>query len=104
MSGKKSAEPSPQSIARSNRQRLAAEEGTRAMADVERQAVDVRKNMARLRELREAKEAADATLQASLPTANPDEAQEKADAIVEFNCVDENLERAGHMPKSADRA
>lgn len=66
MSGKKSAEPSPQSIARTNRQRLAAEEGTRAMADVERQAVDVRKNMARLRELREAKEAADATLQASL--------------------------------------
>lgn len=37
------------------------------MADAERQAVDVRKNMARLRELREAKEAADATLQASLP-------------------------------------
>lgn len=37
------------------------------MADVERQAVDVRKNMARLRELREAKEAADATLRASLP-------------------------------------
>ena len=67
MSGKKSAEPSPQSIARTNRQRLAAEEGTRAMADVERQAVDVRKNMARLRELRHAKEAADATLQASLP-------------------------------------
>lgn len=37
------------------------------MADAERQAVDVRKNMARLRELREAKEAADAMLQASLP-------------------------------------
>ena len=67
MSGKKSAEQSPQSIARTNRQRLAAEEGTRAMADVERQAVDVRKNMARLREQREAKEAADATLQPSLP-------------------------------------
>ncbi len=37
------------------------------MADAEKQAVDVRKNMARLRELREAKEVADATLQASLP-------------------------------------
>jgi len=37
------------------------------MADAERQAVDVRKNMARLRELRQAKEVADATLQASLP-------------------------------------
>jgi hypothetical protein len=67
ISAKKSAEPSPESIARSNRQRLAAEEGARAMADVEMQAVQVRKNMARLRELREAKEAADATLRASLP-------------------------------------
>jgi hypothetical protein len=34
---------------------LAAEEGARALADVERQAIDVRKNMARLRELRETK-------------------------------------------------
>ena len=67
MSARKSAEPSPEGIARSNRQRLAAEEGVRAMADAERQAVDVRKNMTRLRELRQAKEAADATLQASLP-------------------------------------
>ncbi|MCK1421850.1 transcriptional regulator [Bradyrhizobium sp. 147] len=67
MSAKRSAEPSPEAVARSNRQRLAAEEGARAMADAEKQAVDVRKNMARLRELREAKEVADATLQASLP-------------------------------------
>ncbi|WP_369725012.1 transcriptional regulator [Bradyrhizobium sp. LLZ17] len=67
MSAKRSAEPSPEGIARSNRQRLAAEEGAKAMADAERQAVDVRKNMARLRELRQAKEVADATLQASLP-------------------------------------
>jgi hypothetical protein len=67
MSAKRSAEPSPEGIARSNRQRLAAEEGAKAMADAEKQAVDVRKNMARLRELRQAKEVADATLQASLP-------------------------------------
>jgi hypothetical protein len=67
MSARKSAEPSPEGIARSNRQRLASEEGARAMADAEKQAVDVRRNMARLRELREAKEAADSTLQASLP-------------------------------------
>ncbi|RZN02803.1 transcriptional regulator [Bradyrhizobium genosp. SA-3] len=67
MRAKRSAEPSPEAIARSNRQRLAAEEGARAMADAEKQAVDVRKNMARLRELREAKEAAEAVLQASLP-------------------------------------
>jgi hypothetical protein len=56
MTGKKS-EPSPESIARANRQRLAYEEGVRAMADVEREAAAVRKNMERLRALREAKEA-----------------------------------------------
>ena len=57
MSGKKTAEPSPESISRANRQRLAQEEGARAMADLERQAVEIRKNMQRLRALREAKEA-----------------------------------------------
>ena len=77
MSARKSAEPSPEAIARTNRQRLAAEEGVRAMADAERQAVDVRKNMARLRELRKAKEAADATLQASLPAPAPTKRKKK---------------------------
>jgi hypothetical protein len=57
MSGKRSDEPSPESIARANRQRLAAEEGARAMADLDRQAIEIRKNMERLRALREAKEA-----------------------------------------------
>lgn len=57
MAGKKSADPSPESIARANRQRLAAEEGARAMADVEQKAISVRKNMDRLRALREAREA-----------------------------------------------
>jgi hypothetical protein len=71
MSAKRSAEPTPEAIARSDRQRAAAEEGARAMAEAERQAVDVRKNMARLRELRKAKEAADADLQASLPAPTP---------------------------------
>jgi len=42
MSGKRSAEPSPESIARANRQQLAVEEGARAMADLERQAIEVR--------------------------------------------------------------
>jgi hypothetical protein len=56
MAGKKSGDPSPESIARANRQRLAFEEGIRAMADVEREAAAVRKNMERLRVLREAKE------------------------------------------------
>jgi hypothetical protein len=57
MSGKKDSAPSPESIARANRRRLATEEGVRAMADVAQKAADVRKNMERLRSLREAKEA-----------------------------------------------
>jgi hypothetical protein len=52
---KRTVEPSPESIARANRQRLAQEESVRALADVERQAVEIRKNMQRLRALREAK-------------------------------------------------
>jgi len=71
MSARKSTEPSPDSIARVNRRRLAAEEGAQALVDVERHAIDIRKNMARLRELREAKEAADATLRASSPAPSP---------------------------------
>ncbi|MGF6310501.1 hypothetical protein ABIB82_004745 [Bradyrhizobium sp. i1.8.4] len=71
MSAKKSAKPSPESIARSNRQRLSAEEGTRALAEVERRAIEVRKNIARLRELRVTKEAADASLRVSLPAHAP---------------------------------
>jgi hypothetical protein len=56
MAGKKSGEPSPESIARANRLRIAAEEGKKAMVDVVKQAVAVRENMARLRSLREAEE------------------------------------------------
>jgi hypothetical protein len=56
--GKKPAEPSPEAIARANRQRLAQEEGARAMADAERRAIEVRQNMQRLRALREAREEA----------------------------------------------
>ncbi|WP_440641935.1 transcriptional regulator [Bradyrhizobium sp. PUT101] len=67
MSTKKPAVPSPESIARSDRKRLAAEEGARALADVEKQAIEVRKNMARLREVREAKQAADEALRTALP-------------------------------------
>ncbi|MBR1087352.1 transcriptional regulator [Bradyrhizobium manausense] len=67
MSTRKSAVPSPEAIARAGRQRLAAEEGVRAIADVERQAIEVRKNMARLRQLREAREAADAARAATEP-------------------------------------
>ena len=77
MSAKKSPEPSPEGIARLNRQRLAAEEGARAMADAEKRAADIRLNMARLRELREAKEADDATLQASRPAPSPTKRKRK---------------------------
>ncbi|MCW2018209.1 UNVERIFIED_ORG: hypothetical protein M2193_007450 [Bradyrhizobium japonicum] len=41
------------------------------MAEAERQSAELRKNMARLRELREAKEAADADIRASLPAPVP---------------------------------
>jgi hypothetical protein len=69
MGGRKTTEPSPESIARANRQRLAAEEGARAMADAEQKAITVRKNMVRLRALREAREAEDARAQVALPLA-----------------------------------
>jgi hypothetical protein len=67
MAGKKSVDPSPESIARANRQRLAAEEGARAMADVEKKAIAVRKNMERLRTLRQAREAEEARMETLLP-------------------------------------
>jgi hypothetical protein len=57
MATKKSDTPSPESVARANRQRLAVEEGRKAMADVEQRATAVRANMARLRALREVSEA-----------------------------------------------
>jgi len=67
MVSRKSAEPSAVSVARANRQRLAQEEGVRAMADVEQKATALRKNMARLRALREAKEAEDAVNRSAAP-------------------------------------
>ena len=73
MASMKTAEPSPTSVARANRQRLAREEGVRAMADVEKSAMAVRKNMERLRALREAKEAQEA----SAPAAAPDLSKKK---------------------------
>ena len=69
MVAKKSAEPSPESIARANRQRLAAEEGARALADVEQKAIAVRKNMERLRALREAREAEEVRTRIARPVA-----------------------------------
>ena len=67
MTRKKVGELSPKGVERANRQRLAAEKGTQAMADVARNAIAIRKNMERLRALREAKEAADAAAQPDVP-------------------------------------
>jgi hypothetical protein len=69
VSNKKPVQPSPTSAARAERQRVAAEEGARAMADVERKAIAVRSNMERLRALRQAREAEEATTQAAAPPA-----------------------------------
>lgn len=66
MVDRKSLDPSPERIARINRRRLAVEEGARAMADVEQAAAAVRKNMERLRALREAKEADEARTSAAV--------------------------------------
>jgi hypothetical protein len=49
--------PSPEKAARLERQRLAAEDGSKAMQEILDTAVAVRANMARLRALRLAKEA-----------------------------------------------
>ena len=54
-----SKEPSPQQIARAEKQKVASTEGAKAMADVRAGDVAVRKNMERLRALRLAKEAED---------------------------------------------
>lgn len=50
----------PEQIARAEKQRIARIEGDKALADFEREAVAVRKNMERLRALRLAKEAEEA--------------------------------------------
>lgn len=70
MATRTSPAPTPESLARAERQRLAAEEGARAMADVEREAIAVRQNMERLRALREARQAdaAPAETAAAKPT------------------------------------
>jgi hypothetical protein len=51
---------SPEQIARAEKRRVAEIEGAKALADYEKDAVAVRKNMERLRELRLAREAEEA--------------------------------------------
>lgn len=68
MTSRKSGVPSPASIAKADRQRVAAEQGRLAMVEIERRANAVRENMMRLRALREAEAAK--TVEAE-PTAAP---------------------------------
>ena len=68
MSGDKN-EPSATSVERARRKLMAAQEGARSMAEFEKEAIAVRKNMDRLRALRLAREAAQPQSAASAKTA-----------------------------------
>lgn len=63
--------PSPTKLARIERMRVAAEAGAEARADVHAHDIAIRKNMARLRALRLAKEAEEAALPKPAPAAKP---------------------------------
>jgi hypothetical protein len=52
--------PSPEQAARLERQRLAAEDGSKALQEAANRAIAIRENMARLRRLRLTKEAQEA--------------------------------------------
>jgi hypothetical protein len=81
MASKRSDTPSPESVARANRQRLAVEEGRKAMADVEQRATAVRANMARLRELREVNEAKAREIELTAPAPKKTKKKRAAKAI-----------------------
>lgn len=66
---------SPSQLARATRRSLAAEEGARALEEVAKEAITVRKNMARLRELRLAKEAS--AIRAQTVAGNDPKARQK---------------------------
>ena len=69
MTAKRTSEPSPESVARADRHRLAREEGAQALADAERRAIEVRLNMQRLRALREARLAEETSTRTAPPPA-----------------------------------
>lgn len=66
---KKIREKSAAGVERANRRQAVMREKMLALADYEVQAISIRKNMVRLRALREAKEVADQALQAETPIA-----------------------------------
>ena len=61
MSSMTKSPPSPAQLARNERMRTAAIEGAKARADIDARDIAIRKNMERLRTLRLAKEAEEAT-------------------------------------------
>ena len=101
MVSRKSAEPSPESIARANRQRIAAEEGKQAMADVARQAIAIRQNMARLRALREAGEMDTQTAQAAVEAKVLDQLliEQIVKAPVKSRAASPSASARGNFPK-----
>ena len=61
----------PEKIARANRQRLAADEGAKALELIQKESIAVRKNMERLRALRLQKEASAVEQQIAEPPTKP---------------------------------
>ena len=59
MTDRKSRQPSPVTAARALRQQLARDDGAQALVEVEQAAIAARKNMKRLRALREEREVQD---------------------------------------------
>lgn len=59
MTDRKSRQPSPVTAARALRQQLARDDGAQALVEVEQAAIAARKNMERLRALREEREVQD---------------------------------------------
>jgi hypothetical protein len=72
----------PSQIARGNRQRLAAEDGAKAIAEINKSDAAVRKNMLRLRELRLAKEASAPAEVPAVKKSKPKSAKAKANSAV----------------------
>jgi hypothetical protein len=71
MTYRKSGQPSPVTAARALRQQLARDDGAQAMVEVEQAAIAARKNMKRLRALREEKEVQDRKDLETSPVAKP---------------------------------
>lgn len=71
MNKNQSRSQTPAQIARAERQRAARIEGAKAMMEIDKEAIAIRKNMERLRALRLAKEAEEAEAAANAPPPAP---------------------------------